>query len=522
LMAEATVSPDIEASKEAFREHHKVWKEDRLGEQVETLPELLGLYRKWLFLEETEDIEIMLASLLDREIAGDPIWTQVIAPSGDKKTEICRSFRDYPKAYCLDNLTERTLVSGLTQRNKDTGEIEAVAGLLPKIDDHTLIIKDFTTMLGKSKEFRTELYGQLRSIYDGFYEVGFGSLPEPLRIQCRIGLIVACTGAIDRYAQLENHLGTRFLKVRSDTDPVKATQKALENAEHSERMRLQLRGAVAHFIESLKDRGAFEKPPSLTEDQKHEIIKLGLYVAKMRASVWARYDRYGDLLTLEAIDEEKPTRVSKQLMKLSQLLAIIRGHDTIEESELSTLRRVARDTSMPTRQGIIDAFHHHGDLDGRLAITDIDAITKEMGRRIHYKTAKNQMEIMETLYILDRDDSGTYRISDDFRPLARYIHTLHPHVTSEKEPKKGLFSEVSRVQGVPLSAKMEDFTKILRDVERSIDGQPVDFSLFIKELTGNNGWTGTDVKRISELLKRDRVIFEPRPGYIMLNHHGGT
>ena len=66
---------------------------------VENLEELIDLYKRWLYLEETEDIEVALATLLDREIPGDPIWLQIIASSGDKKTEILRSFKDYNKAY---------------------------------------------------------------------------------------------------------------------------------------------------------------------------------------------------------------------------------------------------------------------------------------------------------------------------------------------------------------------------------------------------------------------------------------
>ena len=88
----------------------------------------------------------------------------------------------------------------------------------------------------------------------------------------------------------------------------------------------------------------------------------------MRVSVWARYDRYGDLITLEAVNEEKPTRVAKQLMKLSTLLAIIRGHSTIKEDEMYTLRRVARDTAEPTRQKILDIFQSYGNWNVRLGI----------------------------------------------------------------------------------------------------------------------------------------------------------
>lgn len=61
------------------------------------------------------------------------------------------------------------------------------------------------------------------------------------------------------------------------------------------------------------------------------------------------------------------------------------------------------------------------------------------------------------------------------------------------------------------------FLKILSDVEKAIDGQPVDLNIFVTELVTNHGWKATDVKRVSDILKRERVIFEPKPGYIKMN-----
>ena len=67
---------------------------------------------------------------------------------------------------------------------------------------------------------------------------------------------------------------------------------------------------------------------------------------------------------------------------------------------------------------------------------------------------------------------------------------------------------------------MESFISVLGDVEMAIFPEPVAFNIFVTELVTNNGWKVEDVKRISDILKRDRVIFEPRPGYIKMNHGG--
>lgn len=506
------------SEEKALLERYEGWKEDRKAEQVKSLEDLLSLYRRWLYLKETEDIEINLASLLDREIPGDPIWLQIIAASGDKKTEICRSFSDYEKAYTLDTLTAKSLVSGLTRKNKDTGELEPVAGLLFKINHKVLIIKDFTTTLGRSEEYRTEIYGQLRSIYDGYYEAGFGTLPDPIRVECKIGLIAACTPVIDRYTRLENALGTRFLKVRSDTDPVEATQKALKNAMQTEKMRFMLRAGVDFFIKHLKEKGSFELEnlPELTDEQKREIIHLAGYVSKMRASVWARYDQYGNLLTLEAINEETPTRVAKQLMKLSLLLAIIRGHSKVGESDLHTLRRVARDTAEPTRQKILDTYQSYGNWNVRLSITDIDGITKKQGKRLHYRTAKNELEIMDTLGIMDRDDSGNYSISQVFRELADHAYTPLPMITSEKKRDSGLFSEVTREEGTgSLYEDLDLLCSTIHEIQETETHGPVPHETVMERL----GWTEVHYSRIMGIARRDKTVFDPRPGFVKVTRN---
>lgn len=407
---------------------------------ITSIEHLLAKYKRYLYLEETEDIEITLAALLDREIPGDPVWLQYIAPSGDKKTEVVRSYSLYDKAYTLDTFTPKTLLSGLTQKNKETGETEPAAGLISKINGKCLIIKDFTTILGKSVETRTEIYSQLRSIYDGYYEGGYGTLKDKIREESKIGVIACATPAIDKYNKLENDLGTRFLKIRSNSDPIKAATMALRNAGNSDYMRKDLQHSVKSFIDSLYEQNAFDLDnlPTITQDQKNQIIMMAQYVATMRATVWGKYDSKGDLILLEAVNQEKPTRVAKQFMKTGKLLAIIKRHNEIGRSDIASLRRIAKDTADPNRQAIIDVFQKHGDFRGRLTPQDIEGISRNIGRRVHYKTARNELEIMETLEILDRNNNEEYSINPSFIGILRSIYPLS---TSEKKPNLGLFFE---------------------------------------------------------------------------------
>ena len=56
--------------------------------------------------------------------------------------------------------------------------------------------------------------------------------------------------------------------------------------------------------------------------------------------------------------------------------------------------------------------------------------------------------------------------------------------------------------------------RVLRAVEEAIQPEFVVFTIFIDKFVTNNGWKASDVKRVSDILKRDRVIYEPKGSYI--------
>ncbi|GAI85900.1 unnamed protein product, partial [marine sediment metagenome] len=69
------------------------------------LEDLLDTFKKWLELEETEYIEIILATILSNQIPGDPVWLFIIGAPGASKTEILRSFKDIESIYTTSKLT---------------------------------------------------------------------------------------------------------------------------------------------------------------------------------------------------------------------------------------------------------------------------------------------------------------------------------------------------------------------------------------------------------------------------------
>jgi len=298
--------------------------------------EIYTSFHYWLYLDKNDEevIDVVLAAALDRDILGDPLWIYIISPSGGVKTELVRSLNSYERIYTLDSLTPSTFISGKVEKDED-GEYYPVAGILDRIDGKVLIIKDFTVLLSSPEYIRTEIYGQLRAIHDGYFERGVGTLKEPIRVKAKIGLIAAVTPAIDMYTKAHNLLGERFLKVRLHPNSVETTRKSFKNLGKEEKMREKLATAVDYYLCHVRTRTA---PDTLSHE--NELIKIARYIAMMRARVICRY-KHGRVVDMNFTEPEVPTRVVKQLRKLLIGLAKVRQNSHVTEEDMATIKRVA-------------------------------------------------------------------------------------------------------------------------------------------------------------------------------------
>jgi hypothetical protein len=379
------------------------------------LSTLHDTYGKWLFLTQSdhEIIDIFLAASLDRYIGGDPVWLFLVAVSSGWKTELIRSIIGLPSVYSLSSLTSKTFISGKVAKKKEGEEEVQISGILKDINGKVLVIKDFTVILSLATMERDEIFSQLRDIYDGFMEKAFGNFPEPIRIKCKMGLIAGVTPVIDHYQKLQTLLGERFLKVRSSNiDCKEVAKKASKNSGHETAMRKELSEAVQNFLIQVK-RQEFQ----LTDEQRDEIIDCAQYICLMRTWVYIKFSYRGEIIDLEKAEPESPARVAKQLTKLANLLALVRGHDKIEDEDLVTVKRVARDTALPKRQKIVEALIK---LKGSASRTTV-AIEAKM----HFKTVNAEVERMISLDILtgyNDNEGGTCCFTFDFQKLSDIVN----------------------------------------------------------------------------------------------------
>ena len=321
--------------------------ERRKRVQPNSIAELHRTFRHWLCLEDTDLIDVVLASVLDRKVSGDPVWLMLVAASGGLKTEILRSVLSLPYVLEIDNLTSRSIITGRVKPNST----ENVTGLAKEANGKVLVFKDFTELLSKNQWERQEIIGQFRTWYDGHVSRRFGSTDRIVTVDSTIGLIAGVTPAIDLFTSVLGVLGERFLKFRHFQDREKARNKSRENAGREEYMRAELREAVSHHLNKNIDLTWVPNVPTVIGDRIGCLAEL---TALARASVPRSIGEGGAEC---AIEPEYSTRIYKQLLKLAQMLAIVRQLTVVGKAELRTISRIAIDSCVPHRIDVLKALY---------------------------------------------------------------------------------------------------------------------------------------------------------------------
>lgn len=383
-----------------------------------TYPAVLEVNKKWLYIEEEADLEIILACALDRKIIGEPIWLFIVAPPGNTKTELVRSFLDGNMFYQLSTLTTNSLISGYI---KPDGE--KVEDLAVQLEGKVLVIKDFTSILSMNKEKRDEIIGQLRESYDGYINKKLGNLDKKLSYKVSFGLIAGVTPIIDKYYSVMAQLGERFLKLRLNYDDVKLLEKTEDNEGKEKEMRDEISKVIMGFLTNVEI-----KELNFTEESIVKIKSLARWVAKMRTPIMSSY--VNDELVMDIKPQsEKPGRLYKQFKKLARALATIRQEDEFNNTIYSRLRRVGRDSTPPDRLMVWDYLTKEIDWVEEQTIIDGLRIPRTSLRRLLYALYRLELVDLSRERIEKEDEKPYYinswRISDDGKKLNEGIGSAY-------------------------------------------------------------------------------------------------
>jgi hypothetical protein len=219
-------------------------------------------------------------------------------------------------------------------------------------------------------------------------------------VTATIGLILCVTPVIDRYVRAHASLGERLLKIRQRPNALEVAKKSLQNLGKEQEIRRQLSTATNHYLKTLN----YKEIPMIIDEQGIQIIDISLLVAKGISSVLCNYYQ-GRIIDIDLVEPEIPSRLVKQLKKLAIALAIVRKHAKVEDSEMKTLMRIARDTMDQKRLKIIETLYSLGV--GRLP----GSIAREAD--LHPQTTTNELVKMKALKMVTESIVGEYMLTEE-------------------------------------------------------------------------------------------------------------
>ena len=348
--------------------------------------------KKWLLLKDDLVIDITVASVVANMLESDPLWMLLIAPPSSAKTELLRAAAGSSSVYLLSSLTPTTFISGMKPKDNSN------PGLLFKLNDKILVVKDFGTIMTLRNEQRSEILSQLREIYDGTYTKAFGT-GKTITWEGKMGFAAGATPIIDQYSSLHQALGERFLQFRIKGDnPQEVAKKAKDAAGKETTMRKELKETYGRFIDQFKQMEGKGINITIPPELEEKIINLACFCAQARTGVIR--DRYTQ--AIEVLPEaEGPGRLIKQFTNLGIALTMINHKDTLDGDIYRLLRRVGKDTLPALRMKIIHTLWQGGSCQG----SDVWLKTKEVANnaRLPTTTARINLEDLQSIRLAERD-----------------------------------------------------------------------------------------------------------------------
>ncbi len=282
--------------------------EDSDIEIPKSLDEVYDIVQKWLFLPNTERIDLVLATALTVEDDDLSLWIFFVGGSGDAKSELLKGLEGLPYTRKIDQLTANTLASGKPDV-KDLGSKLANKSTL-------LLFTDLACLTSLNKDEKKQIWGQFRTLYDGEIYKDTGSGVTKKYNNCNVSILAATTSAIKDEYHIHQQLGTRELLWDTNPDPRNNEAKmrqAIRNNGKKKQMRQEIRIAFQGFLSDKE----YKKDIEIPDEVQNIIYKQCEKLRLLRASGNTDW-KTGEVATL--MEAEVTTRLVQQFCKIYRAL----------------------------------------------------------------------------------------------------------------------------------------------------------------------------------------------------------
>ncbi len=241
-------------------------------------------WEKYMVIVDPHIVDMILGTLIGNSIIlRDPVWLMVVAKSSGGKTTLLRPTSLVKGVHFIDDLTEKTLLSGYKIKGKETS-------LLRNIGNGVLAFSDFTSILAKNPISRGEILGQFKLIYDGELKKATGT--GSVEWKGKMGFLGAATPDIYFHLEQGRSMGERFTYYWMDqpTDDEIADKQndvSLSSVEIQTIMAPMYRDYCVEIREWIDKKGL--PPLKLTPEQRRKIKEASIFCVNGKATVHTNF-----------------------------------------------------------------------------------------------------------------------------------------------------------------------------------------------------------------------------------------
>lgn len=241
-------------------------------------------WEKFIVLKDDRAIDMMLATVIGNMLVDlDPIWLMVVAPSSGGKTTLLAPVVDIENVHFVDDLTEKTLLSGYKIKGK-------TASLLQMIGSGVMCFSDFTSILSKNPVSRGEILSQLKLVYDRKVSKYTGT--GGVKWEGKMGFLGCATADIYYHLESGRSMGERFiyywLDIPSDEE---ITTKQAETNISANDMTIIMKDHYREYYAGIKEWVNRHGVPKLdiSQEQAERVRKASMFCVTGKATVHTNF-----------------------------------------------------------------------------------------------------------------------------------------------------------------------------------------------------------------------------------------
>jgi len=247
-------------------------------------------FEKYIVIKDRWILDVVLGTLVGNAfIKRDPLFTMITAPSSGGKSTVIAPCVGVQSCFFIDDLTEKTLLSGYKTKDFKTGKMIETS-LLKVIGNGVMAFSDFTSILAKNVNSRAEILTQFKLVFDRKLTkyTGTGST----KWEGKIGFIGAATP--DIYYQLEHSrsMGERFTYywMEQPTDAEIANKQSTVNLSSKDITDIMapMFGDYCIDIRDWIDRNGIPEL-NLTPEQRAKVKEASMFCVKGKATVHTNF-----------------------------------------------------------------------------------------------------------------------------------------------------------------------------------------------------------------------------------------